>query len=55
MGGVEDENVPFLCRVVWDFLNIFRHCLFQVMLKMRCTVIKKRRTRSANNRTDQGV
>ena len=36
MGGVEDENVPFLCRVVWDFLNIFRHCFFQVMLKMRC-------------------
>ena len=22
MGGVEDENVPFLCRVVWDF---FKH------------------------------
>ena len=36
MGGVEDENVPLLCRVVWDFLNIFRHCFFQVMLKMRC-------------------
>ena len=31
MGGVEDENVPFLCRVVWDV-----HCFFQVMLKMRC-------------------
>ena len=41
MGGVEDENVPFLCRVVWDFLNIFRYCLFQVMPKMRCNQKEK--------------